>query len=95
LSTSAREVSVGVLSSSFPLSIAVLNLVKIMEFEASSCLTRGTVYTGLVTANGSNPAMKADVSRTRDFLLLSPCCVRIYAPARIGVSLLVCGRNRL
>jgi hypothetical protein len=64
------KVASGVLTFTFPFSMAVLNLSPDMEFSDISSLTIGTVYCSSLIEKGSRPAMMADVSRTMIF-----CCV--------------------
>lgn len=55
--------SSGILTFSFPLSTAASNLTKGNESAINSSLTVGTVYCSSETVSGSNPAIKAEVSR--------------------------------
>ena len=59
-----KNSSEGALTFNFPLSNAVLNLTKIIEFLLISSSTLGTVTCSSLKENGSKPAKKAEVSRT-------------------------------
>ena len=64
VSTRCRHSSVGVLTVTFPLSMAVLNRNHVIEFVRISSSTLGAVICSSLTEKGLNPAKKADVSRT-------------------------------
>jgi hypothetical protein len=60
-----QKFSEGVLTFTFPLSIAVVNRNHVIELPLISSSTLGTVNWFSPTEKGSNPARKADVSKTR------------------------------
>ncbi len=61
----SKNFSAGCLIFTLPLSTAVLNLRKVMELVLISSSTLGAVTCSSITEKGSNPARKAEVSKTR------------------------------
>ena len=89
-STLLRAASEGVFTITFPFSVAALNRIHVIEFDLISSSTFETVNCSLATLKGSNPARKADVSKTR--IMLREGVPWIFHPIPLNSSLL---RKRL
>jgi hypothetical protein len=84
-----KNSSEGVLTFSLPFSTAVLNRNHVIEFVFISSCTLGVVAWFSLTEKGSNPATKADVSKT--IMRLSGVFLRIFHPIPLN-STLLCSR---
>jgi hypothetical protein len=87
--THFKDSSKGAFTFSFPFSTAVLNRIHIIEFALISSFTLGAVAWSSLTEKGSNPAKKADVSKT--MTSLCGLFLWIFHPIPLNSNLL---RNR-